>query len=170
MINMVPTTKIYATYVICCVLTISIISASKCKLDLSYTNYLTPAIISCRCENFITNHVSSNHINKNSVIDISNANLGNFIGLDYLQISSLQSVYPNSTTTTSTSDDDNISTTAQIGIDLILRSNRLTSQHVATFLNEICDTDQSNASFLNQTKDGNITVSNPAILDRKSVV
>jgi Leucine Rich repeat len=139
-------TKICAVSVIYYVLRISVSATHNGIFDLSYTNHLTPTIISRRLQNFITNQVSSSPlIDKNLIIDISNANLGDFLGLDYLQTTSLLSPYLNST---SAYDNYNLhNSTAPIGLDLILHSNRLTSQHVTTFLNEICDTNQSQSNI-----------------------
>jgi hypothetical protein len=99
---------------------------------------------------------SSNHIYSNVIIDISNANLGDHVGLDFLQ-SLHQSCFANSTTTTF-DDCDRQNTTTQIGIDLILHSNRLTPQHVTAFLNKISESSvQSKATSVHNQTNNNIT-------------
>ena len=129
---------------------VSVLASNSVRLDLSYSNQLTPAIISSRFQNFMMHQLSSNHNNHNRVVvDISNSNLGDFAGLDCIQAPSLILAGPNSTTTKD--NNTNNDTIAQVGIDLILHSNLLTSQHVTAFLNKICDTNQLNASLHNQT-------------------
>lgn len=133
--------------------TITSVGASSSNiLDLSYTNHLTSTIVSNRIQSFINHHLSSDNSNHKLLIDISNSNLGDTIGLECIRETSsqLSDLDQNSTTT-----EYHNETTAQIGIDLILHSNRLMPLQVTSFLNNICDTDKLNDALLNKTN--NIT-------------
>jgi hypothetical protein len=131
----------------------SVGASSSNILELSYTNHLTSTITSSRIQSFINHHLSSDNSNHKLLIDISNSNLGDTIGLECINETSsqLSDMDRNSTRT-----EYHNETRAQIGIDLILHSNRLTPLQVTSFLNNICDTDKWNDALLNKTN--NITI------------
>jgi Leucine Rich repeat len=116
-------------------------------LDLSYRNQLTPDIVASRLNQFVNTHLTTgNTLHSDLVIDISHSNLGDAIGLQCIPTSSVLSNHNNNNNTSKISN-----TTATVTIDLMSRSNRLTSNHVTTFLNEIYPMDDD-TMFRNETE------------------